>query len=103
MIDIRRGPQQLFHAARPGTSADNDAWAERKARVARFGASSYLVGLRSLAKGAPFETRRADLPPDRFAAHGGSLPIIVTGAGVIGSVTVSGLASEVDHALAVRR
>jgi len=25
-IDIRRGSQQLFHAALPGTSPDNDEW-----------------------------------------------------------------------------
>ncbi len=25
-IDIRRHGQQLFHAARPGTPAENDAW-----------------------------------------------------------------------------
>ncbi len=37
-VDIRRGRQQLFHAARPGTSPDNDSWIERKARVVeRFG------------------------------------------------------------------
>ena len=26
-VDIRRGDQQLFHAAMPGSTADNDAWA----------------------------------------------------------------------------
>jgi len=37
-IDIRRGEQQLFHASRPGTSADNDEWVKRKVRlVNRFG------------------------------------------------------------------
>jgi len=101
-IDIRRGSQQLFHAAMPGTSADNDAWVERKARVVqRFGASSYLVGLRSVAKGAPFAVRRDDLPAHLYAAAGGSFPIRVTGVGVVGAVTVSGLAQEDDHALVV--
>jgi uncharacterized protein (UPF0303 family) len=46
-IDIRRHGQQLFHAARPGTTAENDAWIERKVNVVnRFAAASYLVGRR---------------------------------------------------------
>src|SRR4051794_1168130 len=44
-VDIRRGDQQLFHFAMEGTSADNDAWVERKVRVVRrFGHSSFYVG-----------------------------------------------------------
>ncbi len=30
-IDERRAGQQLFHAALPGTAADNDEWVRRKA------------------------------------------------------------------------
>ena len=33
MIDIRRHGHQLFHAALPGTTPDNDRWIERKIRV----------------------------------------------------------------------
>ncbi|MDI3404400.1 heme-degrading domain-containing protein [Streptomyces cavernicola] len=100
-IDIRRGAQQLFHAALPGSSADNDAWIDRKRRVVeRYGCSSLLVGSRFRAKGTTFEAA-SRLDPDRFAAHGGSFPIAVTGAGVVGSVTVSGLPQRDDHALVV--
>jgi uncharacterized protein (UPF0303 family) len=46
-IDIRRHGQQLFHAALPGTTPENDSWIERKVRVVdRFAASSLLVGMR---------------------------------------------------------
>ncbi|WP_326697678.1 heme-degrading domain-containing protein [Streptomyces sp. NBC_01754] len=100
-IDIRRGAQQLFHAALPGSSADNDAWIDRKRRVVeRYGESSYLVGTRFRAKGTTFE-QSSRLDPDTYAAHGGSFPIGVEGAGVIGTVTVSGLPQAEDHALVV--
>ncbi|EST23639.1 heme-degrading domain-containing protein [Streptomyces niveus] len=100
-IDIRRGSQQLFHSALPGSSADNDAWIDRKRRVVeRYGASSFLVGTRFRAKGSTFEDS-SRLDPDRYAAHGGSFPITLEGAGVVGSVTVSGLPQEEDHAMVV--
>ncbi|MFJ9074852.1 heme-degrading domain-containing protein [Streptomyces sp. NPDC102278] len=100
-IDIRRGAQQLFHCALPGSSADNDAWIERKRRVVeRYGASSLLVGTRFRAGGKDFDTD-GRLDPGLYAAHGGSFPIAVEGAGVIGAVTVSGLPQLDDHALVV--
>ncbi|MEV5969752.1 heme-degrading domain-containing protein [Streptomyces sp. NPDC051921] len=100
-IDVRRGAQQLFHCALPGSSADNDAWIDRKRRVVeRYGVSSFLVGARFRAKGTTFEDS-SRLDPDAFAAHGGSFPVAVEGAGVIGSVTVSGLPQAEDHALVV--
>jgi uncharacterized protein (UPF0303 family) len=100
-VDIRRGTQQLFHAARPGTTADNDSWIERKVRVVeRFGASSFLVGLRSRARGTTFN-EQFGLPLQQFAAHGGAFPVRVRGVGVVGTVTVSGLPQADDHALVV--
>lgn len=100
-VDIRRGGQQLFHAALPGTAPDNDTWVERKARVVeRFGASSYLVGLRAEAKGTTFAEKH-DLPLQEYAAHGGSFPIRIADVGVVGAVTVSGIAQGDDHALVV--
>jgi uncharacterized protein (UPF0303 family) len=100
-IDIHRGGQQLFHAALPGSTPDNDAWIDRKRRVVeRYGCSSYLVGSRFRAKGTTFEDS-SRLDPDVYAAHGGAFPITVEGAGVIGTVVVSGLPQVEDHALVV--
>lgn len=100
-VDVRRHTHQLFHAALPGTTPDNDAWVERKAAVvARLHASSYLVGRRLAARGA----RLGDgdgLDPVEHAAHGGSFPLRVAGTGVVGAVTVSGLPQARDHALVV--
>ncbi|MGW1001590.1 heme-degrading domain-containing protein [Streptomyces sp. NPDC002520] len=100
-IDIHRAGQQLFHAALPGSTPDNDAWIARKRRVVeRYGAASYLVGTRFRAKGTTFE-ESSRLDPDTYAAHGGSFPINVENAGIIGSVTVSGLPQLQDHRLVV--
>lgn len=100
-IDIRRNGQQLFHYALPGTSADNDAWIQRKVRTTdRYGHSSYLVGLRCAANETTFEDS-SRLDPDIFAAHGGAFPITLAGTGVIGTVAVSGLPQADDHDLVV--
>ncbi|MFI1482729.1 heme-degrading domain-containing protein [Streptomyces sp. NPDC020747] len=100
-IDIRRGGQQLFHAALPGSTPDNDAWIDRKRRVVdRYAASSLLVGTRFRAKNTTFEDS-SRLDPDVYAAHGGAFPITVEGAGVIGTVVVSGLPQLEDHAMVV--
>ncbi|MYS18839.1 heme-degrading domain-containing protein [Streptomyces sp. SID4948] len=100
-VSIRRGGQRLFHCALEGTTPDNDAWLERKARVVeRYAASSLLVGERFRAKGTTFE-ESSRLDPDRFAAHGGAFPLRVTDVGVVGVVAVSGLPQLEDHALVV--
>ena len=100
-IDVRKGAQQVFHAAREGTTPDNDTWVERKVRVVqRFGASSYLVGLRHRAQGTSFNDKH-ELPLQEYAAHGGAFPVRVEGVGIVGVVTVSGLAQGDDHALVV--
>jgi uncharacterized protein (UPF0303 family) len=100
-VDIRRGTQQLFHAALPGSTADNDAWIQRKIRVVeRYGASSYLVGRRLAAKGQELDAGMGVDPAD-YAAHGGAFPVRVPRVGVVGVVTVSGLPQADDHALVV--
>lgn len=100
-VDVSRAGQQLFHAALPGTTADNDQWVMRKnAVVMRFGHSSYYMGRRAALKDQPFHEA---MLVDRltYAAHGGAFPIRVIGTGLVGTVTVSGLPQQDDHALVV--
>jgi uncharacterized protein (UPF0303 family) len=100
-IAIRRNGQRLFHAALPGSAADNDDWAQRKMNVVdQFNRSSYLVGTQWAAGGGDFDAE-SRLDTEVFAAHGGAFPIRVRGVGVIGAVAVSGLPQEDDHALVV--
>jgi uncharacterized protein (UPF0303 family) len=101
VIDVRRFGQPLFYAAFEGTSPDNYEWARKKSNVvARFHRSSYAVGLTLRAKNETLFDKYG-LPPARYASHGGSFPIAVSGAGIIGSVTVSGLSQRADHELVV--
>jgi uncharacterized protein (UPF0303 family) len=100
VIDVRRFGQPLFYTALKGTTPDNVEWVRRKSNVvARFHRSSYGVGLNLAAKGDSLEAR--GLPISEYASHGGSFPLIVEGAGVVGSVTVSGLPQRADHELVV--
>src|SRR3954447_502016 len=102
-ISVRRNGQRLFHAALPGTSADNNAWIDRKSRVVdRYGHSSFLVGTQFRAKGSSFEDA-SRLDPDEYAAHGGVFPVLVRGVGPVGTVGVSGLPQADDHAFVVEQ
>jgi uncharacterized protein (UPF0303 family) len=99
-IDVRRVGQPLFYTALKGTTPDNVSWVQRKSNVvARFHRSSYGVGLTMKMKNDSLEAR--GLPASEFATHGGSFPLTVKGAGIVGSVTVSGLPQRADHELVV--
>lgn len=100
-VSIRRHGHLLFHASLPGTAPDNDTWVARKARVVdRFGAPSFLVGLRAKAKGRTF-AEESGLDVQDYAAHGGAFPVTIRDVGIVGTVTVSGLPQADDHALVV--
>jgi uncharacterized protein (UPF0303 family) len=88
-IDIRRGEQQLFHASRSGTSADNDEWVKRKVRlVNRFGHSSFYLGQLLKNEGKSIEEKFL-LPESEYAPHGGCFPIMLKGTGMVGTMTLN--------------
>ncbi len=99
-IGIWLGHQRVFHAALPGTSADNDAWIEKKARVVwRFDRSSLAV----------YEHYGAQIPDfldafglsrSEYAPGEGAVPIRVNGA-LVGVLSISGLEEGGDHDLAL--
>lgn len=101
VIDVRRFGQPLFYAAMDGTTPDNVEWVRRKSNVvARFHRSSYAVGLKLKTKNETLTEQQGLLQAD-YATHGGSFPLAVAEAGVVGSVTVSGLPQRADHELVV--
>jgi uncharacterized protein (UPF0303 family) len=84
-----------------GSTPDNAEWVRRKGNtVARFHRSSYAIGLELKELNSSL-TERYELSSADYASHGGSCPLKVAGAGVIGSVTVSGLPQRADHELVV--
>ena len=100
-IEIRLAGQTVFLHAMPGTTPSNTDWARRKRNVVEIlHRPSYAVGLEAQADGRDL-LEEMGLPERDVAAHGGSFPIVVTGVGCVGAVTVSGLPQRRDHELVV--
>jgi uncharacterized protein (UPF0303 family) len=100
-IEVRRGGRVAFRATLAGSSADQDSWIARKARVVeRFGHSTLHERVRHEAAGTTF-TEKTGLPESRYAAHGGGVPLAVAGTGMVGVLLISGLPQLDDHALAI--
>lgn len=102
VVGIWRSQHQLFHAALPGSTQDNDEWLQRKGRtVKRFEHSSlYMEQLCRDQTTTLF--KKFLLPESEYAAHGGAVPLRVEGAGVVGWMGVSGLPQLDDHRFVVR-
>lgn len=98
-IDIRRHNLVLFRCVLPGSTADQEEWIRRKsAAVLRFEHSTALL-TEQFSERDPLGG--GWLAPEDYTLAGGSFPLRVKGAGVIGAVTVSGLSSDEDHQMAV--
>lgn len=85
-----------------GTSLDNDVWVARKKKtVVRFGYSSFYAGQKLRNKGMSMEEAMYVSSAD-YASHGGCVAIKVQSVdSLIGTLTISGLAQDEDHLLAL--
>ena len=100
-VDITRNGTQLFYHGMDGTTQDHAHWISRKSRlVNRTGRSSFYTHTEVAASGGDIDAIPT-LDPREYAAHGGSFPLIVKGAGQVGTITVSGLPGPDDHAMVV--
>jgi uncharacterized protein (UPF0303 family) len=99
-IGIRLGRQTVFQTALPRSSANNNAWVERKLNVVEFFAhASFAVGALYRSQAKDFATQ-SGLDQSQFSAYGGGFPLRV-GATLVGGVAVSGLPQAEDHAFVV--
>ncbi|MDP2350327.1 MAG: heme-degrading domain-containing protein [Chloroflexota bacterium] len=100
-IQLRLGERLVFSASAPGSTAVNERWADRKARVVRFFEHSSLLVRRIHERDGIDVNATHSLPVERFAAHGGAFPLRVASVGFVGSVVVSGLPQVEDHLFVV--
>ena len=99
-IEICASGIPVFVTAFDGTSPSTMRWLRRKANtVAHFDRSSYGLWLQFGAKQQTLA--RHALPETEFAADGGGFPLRVESAGLVGSLTISGLDQRSDHEFAV--
>lgn len=100
-IDIRRNEHVLFHVSLPGATPDNEIWVQRKSRTSeRYAEPSLLVGLKGRLGGGTLEDK-GWFDEERYASHGGAVPLFVEGTGHVATATVSGLPQKADHDLVV--
>lgn len=100
-VHIELDAYSLFTHFMDGSDAHNLFWVTVKKNVVKkFGHSSLYMEQECLARGTTFREAYG-LNEDEFRAAGGCFPIAVRGKGRIGTITVSNLTGEEDHALAV--
>lgn len=98
-VDIVLGDDLVFRAKLGDTGPANDSWLAGKAAVVRhFGEPSLQVRLRHSEAGTRFEDLD-EFDHETFKAHGGSIPLRVSGE-IVGTITTSGEPDAVDHEVA---
>jgi uncharacterized protein (UPF0303 family) len=98
VVNIQRDGELLFYTKMNNTNRGNDEWVTRKNNTAlHFKHSSYYmhVYLKSISSNVEAHS----LDPKDYAAEGGAFPLIIKNDGVVGTITVSGLPGEEDHAM----
>ena len=98
-VSVKIGDHEVFHVALPGATPINDNWLRRKRNLVEHTREpSFLVGQRLAAQGKTLDD--LGLSEGDYAPHGGGYPLIVDGV-MVGSVIVSGVPQQDDHALVV--
>jgi uncharacterized protein (UPF0303 family) len=100
-VEVRLKEWIVFHASLPGSTADNDSWIARKARVVlATGNSTMYERVLAEEQGIDWYAVKG-LPEETHAIHGGGLPLNVKGLGCVGVLLISGLPQVQDHLLGV--
>lgn len=89
----------LFACSMAGTKPESDNWIRRKENISyATNASSYYWECWCEQGTHPLEWR--GMTYEDYAPAGGCFPLCVKGVGMVGTLTISGMASHEDHALA---
>ena len=100
-VDITMNGTQLFFHGMDGTTKDNADWIRRKSNlVNKTGHASFYIHTEAVKQGRDFD-KLPEFDKRDYAAHGGSFPLAIKGKGQVGTITVSGLPGEEDHAMVV--
>ncbi len=98
-VEVCRLHHTVFLYVDENLPMDKHHWLKRKANVARqFEESSLSVKHSLNEKGMSLE-KNFGLDEKEFVAKGGAIPVFVNGAGMVATITVSGLKDEEDHAI----
>lgn len=99
-IEVCAAGSPVFVTALDGTSANTMRWLRRKSStVALFDRATYALSLHLQSKNQTIA--RHALPESEYTSDGGGFPLRVAGAGLVGSLAISGLDQRGDHELAV--
>ena len=100
-VEVRMGEWTVFHVSLAGSTADNDSWIARKARVvALTGHSTMYERVLAEEQGTEWYSDHG-VSESEYAIHGGGLPLHVTGTGHVGTLLISGLPQVEDHLLGI--
>jgi uncharacterized protein (UPF0303 family) len=100
-IEVRLKDWIVFHTSLPGSTSENDAWLERKARVVLATGNSTMYE-RVLAEEQAINWYEVNgLSEETHVINGGGLPLNVKGMGCVGILLISGLPQVQDHLLGV--
>jgi len=100
-VEISRLNHTVFLFVDDTLPADKHNWLRRKANAAKHFEESTLSVKNDLMNGNMTLEKTFGLDEKDFIAKGGSIPIFVKGAGMIGTITVSGLTDIEDHQIII--
>lgn len=100
-VEICRLNQTIFLYVDDKLPVDKHNWLRRKANVAKQLEESSLSVKNALKDGNMTLEKTFGLDEKDFLAKGGSIPIFVKNAGLIATITVSGLHDEEDHKIII--
>jgi uncharacterized protein (UPF0303 family) len=100
-VEVRLGDWIIYHASLPGSTAENQWWIDRKARVVLLKHHSTMYERVSAEERGVDWHKENNLLDETHAIHGGGLPLITKNEGFVGVLLISGLPQVEDHLLGV--